>query len=66
VPGKVSQALVRVEAENQLVVSDEVNTINDDPTSSLLDMDDPQQSSGYSWTTGAWYFPFFPPCTNFY
>jgi ATP-dependent Lon protease len=57
VPGKVSQALVRAEAENQLVVTDEVNAIkrgiNGDPTSSLLDMDDTQQSSGYSWSTRA-------------
>jgi hypothetical protein len=55
--GKVVQALARVETENPLVLIDEEHKIgrriNGDPASALLDMHDPLQRSGYSWTTSA-------------
>ena len=47
-PGKIIQALKRVETENPLVLIDEVNKIvrriNGDPVSALLEMLDPEQN----------------------
>jgi Lon-like ATP-dependent protease len=50
-PGKIIQALKRVETENPLVLIDEVDKIgrgiNGDPASALLEMLDPEQNSGF-------------------
>jgi len=69
VPGKVIQALERVETENPLVLTDDVDKIgrgiNGDPTSALLDMHDLQQSSGYFDHYCCVVSSFFPACTDF-
>ncbi|KAF9475959.1 ATP-dependent protease La [Pholiota conissans] len=50
-PGKIIQALKRVETENPLVLIDEVDKIgrghNGDPSSALLEMLDPEQNSSF-------------------
>ncbi|KAF8955978.1 Lon protease C-terminal proteolytic domain-containing protein [Flammula alnicola] len=50
-PGKIIQALKRVETENPLVLIDEVDKIgrgiNGDPASALLEMLDPEQNSSF-------------------
>lgn len=50
-PGKIIQALKRVETENPLVLIDEVDKIgrgiNGDPASALLEMLDPEQNNGF-------------------
>jgi len=50
-PGKIIQALKRVETENPLVLIDEVDKIgrgiNGDPASALLEMLDPEQNNSF-------------------
>ena len=50
-PGKIIQALKRVETENALVLIDEVDKIgrgiNGDPSSALLEMLDPEQNNSF-------------------
>lgn len=50
-PGKIIQALKRVETENPLVLIDEVDKIgrgyNGDPSSALLEMLDPEQNNSF-------------------
>jgi Lon-like ATP-dependent protease len=58
-PGKVIQALERVETENPLPLTDKIGRgINADSTSALLDMHDLQQSSGYlEWLRKFFFLP---------
>lgn len=50
-PGKIIQALKKVQTENPLVLIDEVDKIgrghNGDPSSALLEMLDPEQNSQF-------------------
>ena len=50
-PGKIIQALKRMETENALVLIDEVDKIgrgiNEDPASALLEMLDPEQNNSF-------------------
>lgn len=50
-PGKLIQALKKVQTENPLVLIDEVDKIgrgyNGDPSSALLEMLDPEQNSQF-------------------
>ena len=50
-PGKITQALKRVETENPLVLIDEVDKIgrgiNGDSASALLEMLDPEQNNSF-------------------